>query len=68
MLAVVRMLLATLRRLVVSPRRLADSTILRSKHWPSDSIARRAFLAAAAVSAVVLLTASALHPYKIIWS
>jgi hypothetical protein len=72
MIAVVRMLLATLlatvRRLVESTRQLAESTILRSKHWPSDGIARRAFLAAAAISAVVLLTASAMHPYKVVWS
>jgi hypothetical protein len=54
---------AVVRLLVASPRRLAEQ-----KHWPSDGIARHAFLAMAAVSAVVLLTASAIHPNKLIWS
>jgi hypothetical protein len=54
---------AVVRLLVASPRRLAEQ-----KHWPSEGIARQAFLAMAAVSAVVLLTASAIHPNKLIWS
>jgi hypothetical protein len=72
MVAVLRSLLVTftiaVRHVVVSPRRLAEATILRSKHWPSDGIARQAFLAAAAISAVVLLSASAIYPTKLIWS
>jgi hypothetical protein len=72
MVAVLRALLVisatAVRHLVASPRRLAEATILRSKHWPSDGIARQAFLAAAAISAVVLLSASAMHPSKLIWS
>jgi hypothetical protein len=57
---------------LVSPRRLAEQTILRSKHWPSDGIARQAFLAAAAIAAVALL-AMAVSPdhvasAKMVWS
>jgi hypothetical protein len=52
----------------MSPRQLAKDTILRSKHWPSDGIARQAFLAAASISAALLLVAGALQPQKIIWS
>jgi len=52
----------------MSPLRLAGHTLLRSKHWPSDGIARRAFLAAASISAVVLLAAGAIQPQKVIWS
>jgi hypothetical protein len=54
---------AAVRQLVASPRRLAEQ-----KHWPSDGIARQAFLAAAAISAVALLAASTIHPNKLIWS
>jgi hypothetical protein len=52
----------------MSPRQLARDTILRSKHWPSDGIARRAFLAAASVIAAVLLVDGAVQPNKVIWS
>lgn len=74
MLAALRPILVTLAAAVshvaglVSPRRLAEHTILRSKHWPSDGIARQAFLAAASISAVVLLLAGVASPTKIIWS
>ncbi|HEX8859009.1 MAG TPA: hypothetical protein VGC06_07940 [Actinomycetes bacterium] len=66
MVAVLRSLFvlsAAAFRLAASPRRLAEQ-----KHWPSDGIARQAFLAATAISAVVLLAASAIHPNKLIWS
>jgi hypothetical protein len=67
MVAVLRSLFvlsaAAFHLLVASPRRLAEQ-----KHWPSDGIARQAFLAAAAIGAVVLLAASAIHPNKLIWS
>jgi hypothetical protein len=53
---------------LMSPRRLAKDTILRSKHWPSDGIARRAFLAAASISAAVMLIAGVAQPTKVIWS
>jgi hypothetical protein len=52
---------------LVSPRRLAEHTILRSKHWPSDGIARQAFLAAAAIAAVALL-ATAVSPSNMVWA
>lgn len=74
MLAALRPILVTFAAAVrhvaglVSPRRLAEHTILRSKHWPSDGIARQAFLAAASISAAVLLLAGAASPTKIIWS
>jgi hypothetical protein len=67
MVAVLRSLFvlsaAAVRLPIASPRRLAEQ-----KHWPSDGIARQAFGAAAAISAVVLLAASAIHPKKLIWS
>jgi hypothetical protein len=67
MVAVLRSLFVfsatAVRLLAASPRRLAEQ-----KHWPSDGIARQAFLTAAAISAVVLLVASAIHPNKLIWS
>lgn len=67
MVAVLRSLLfvsaAAVHKLVASPRRLAEQ-----KHWPSDGIARQAFFAAAAISAVVLLCASVAGPSKLIWS
>jgi hypothetical protein len=74
MLAVLRPILVTFAAAIrhvaglLSPRQLAKDAILRSKHWPSDGIARRAFLAAASISAAVLLVAGALQPHKIIWS
>jgi hypothetical protein len=74
MLAALRSILVTLAAAVrhvpglVSPRRLAEHTILRSKHWPSDGIARQAFLAAASVAAVVLLAAATVSPDRYIWS
>jgi hypothetical protein len=69
MLAALRPLLVTIAAVIRhAPRRLAEHTVLRSKHWPSDGIARRAFLAAASICAAVLLIAPALHPYKVVWS
>jgi hypothetical protein len=72
MLAVLRRLLFTFAAAIrpvagpMSPRRAVGHML--SKHWPSDGIARQAFLAAASISAVVLLAAGAINPYKIIWS
>ena len=75
MLAALRPIMVTLaaaaRHVVglMSPRRLAEQTILRSKHWPSDGIARQAFLAAASIAAVALLAAATLSsPDRYIWS
>jgi hypothetical protein len=74
MLAVLRPILVTSAAAIrhvaglMSPRQLAKDTILRSKHWPSDGIARRAFLAAASISAAVLVCAGAVQPNKVIWS
>lgn len=70
MLAALRPLLVTIAAVIrlASPRRLAEHTILRSKHWPSDGIARPAYLAAASLCAAILLIASALQPTKMIWS
>ncbi len=72
MLAALRLILVTLATLVrrvgwlVSPRRLAEQTILRSKHWPSDGLARGAFLAAASFGALTLFVALA-TPDKFLW-
>lgn len=74
MLAALRPTLVTLAAAIrhvaglVSPRRLAEHTILRSKHWPSDGFARQAFLAAASISAALVVAATALSPDKMIWS
>jgi hypothetical protein len=70
MLAALRPFLVTIAAVIrhANPRRLAEHTVLRSKHWPSDGIARQAFLAAASICAAVLLIASAIHPNKMIWS
>jgi hypothetical protein len=74
MLAALRPILVTLAVAVrhvaglVSPRRLAEHTILRTKHWPSDGIARQAFLAAASIAAVALMAATALSPDRMVWS
>lgn len=74
MLAALRPILVTLVAAVhhvaglVSPRRLAEHTVLRSKHWPSDGIARYAFLAAGSIGAAVLLAAATVSPEKMIWS
>jgi hypothetical protein len=74
MLAVLRPILVTsaaaFRHVagLMSPRRLAQDTILRSKHWPSGGIARQAFLAAASISAAVLVLAGLASPTKAIWS
>jgi hypothetical protein len=74
MLAALRSILVTLAAAIrhvaglASPRRLAEHTILRSKHWPSDGFVRRAFLAAASIGAVGLLAGTALSPDKMIWS
>ncbi len=74
MLAVLRPILVTSAAAarhvagLMSPRRLAQDTILRSKHWPSDGIARQAFLVAASISAAVLVLAGLASPTKVIWS
>ena len=72
MLAALRPILVTLAAAVThaarSPRRLAERAILRSKHWPSDGIARRAFLTAASVSAAVLLLVATAAPARYVWS
>jgi hypothetical protein len=72
MLAALRPILVTLAAAVShaagSPRRLAERTILRSKHWPSDGIAGRVFLAAASIGAVVLLAATTVSPDRYVWS
>lgn len=52
---------------LVSPR-LAERTILRSKHWPSDGIARHALLAAASIAAVALLVATMASPDQMVWA
>lgn len=69
MLAALRPLLVTIAAVIrhASPRRLAEHTILRSKHWPSDGIARPALLAAS-LCAALLLIATVLQPDKMIWS
>jgi hypothetical protein len=73
MLAVLRPILVTLAAAVRhvaglwSPRRLAEHTVYRSKHWPSDGIIRGAYLAAASIAVVALLGAATLSPFKMIW-
>jgi hypothetical protein len=74
MLAVLRPILVTLAAAVRhvaglwSPRRLAEHTIYRSKHWPSDGILRQAYLAAASIAVAALLTAALLTPDKMVWA
>ncbi len=74
MLAALRPILVTLATLarhvgwLVSPRRLAEQTILRSKHWPSDGLARHAFLAAASISALALTFVAFATPDKFVWN
>lgn len=68
--AVLRPIFVTLAAAVrhLAPRRLAEHTVYRSKHWPSDGIIRVAYRAAAAsVAVVALLGALALRPDWMFW-
>ncbi len=73
MLAALRLILVTLATLarhvgwLVSPRRLAEQTILRSKHWPSDGFARGAALTAASVTALALAFGPLALPDQFYW-